>query len=90
MKLLFANSGEPDQTPQFVAFDLVSHYLPISHNKDARLIWVKQCILGKTMSLALTTRDFKVILCHKINTQILTFVLQCTLLLHFKLVAKQQ
>ena len=41
-KLLFANSGEPDQTPRFVASDLVLHYLPMSHKKDARLIWVKR------------------------------------------------
>ena len=39
--LLFANSGEPDQTPHFVASDLVLHLLPMSHKKDARLIWIK-------------------------------------------------
>ena len=39
-KLLFANSGEPDQTPRFAASDLVLHCLPMSHEKDARLIWV--------------------------------------------------
>ena len=37
---LFANSGEPDQTPHFVASDLVFHCLPMSHKKAARLIWV--------------------------------------------------
>ena len=40
LKLLFANSGEPDQTPHFAAFDLVLHCLPMSHKKEARLIWV--------------------------------------------------
>ena len=39
-KLLFANSGEPDQTPRFVASDLALHALSMSHKKDARLIWV--------------------------------------------------
>ena len=37
-KLLFANSGEPDQTPLSVASDLVLHYLPMPRKKDARLI----------------------------------------------------
>ena len=36
-----ANSGEPVQTPHFVASDLVLHCLPMSHKKDARLIRVK-------------------------------------------------
>ena len=39
--LLLANSGEPDQTPQFAASDLVLHCLPMSHKKDARIIWYK-------------------------------------------------
>ena len=38
---LFANSGEPDQTPHIAASDLVLHYLPMSYKKDARRIWVK-------------------------------------------------
>ena len=33
-----ANSGDPDQTPHS---DLGLHYLPMSHKKDARHIWVK-------------------------------------------------
>ena len=36
-----ANSADPDQTPDSVASDLGLHYLPISHKKDARHIWVK-------------------------------------------------
>ena len=39
---LLANSGERDQTPRFVASDLVLLCLPMSHKKDARLIWVKR------------------------------------------------
>ena len=35
---MLANSGEPDQTPQNAASDLVLHCLPMSHKKDARLI----------------------------------------------------
>ena len=36
-----ANSGEPDQMPHSVASDLGLHYLPKSHKKDARHIWLK-------------------------------------------------
>ena len=36
-----ANSGDPDQTPHSVASDLGLHYLPMSHKKEARHIWVK-------------------------------------------------
>ena len=36
-----ANSGDPDQTPQFVASDLGLHCLPMSHKKSARYLWVK-------------------------------------------------
>ena len=36
-----ANSGDPDQTPHSVVSDLSLRYLPMSHIKDARLIWVK-------------------------------------------------
>ena len=32
---------KPDQTPRFVASDLVLHYLPMPHKKDDRLKWVK-------------------------------------------------
>ena len=37
-----ANSRDPDQTLNSVAFDLGLHCLPMSHKKDARLIWVKK------------------------------------------------
>ena len=36
-----ANSEDPDQTPHSVASDLGLRYLPMSHIKDARHIWVK-------------------------------------------------
>ena len=35
-----ANSGDLDQTPHSVVSDLCLRYLPISHIKDARHIWV--------------------------------------------------
>ena len=40
-----ANSGDPDQTPLAVASDLGLYYLPMSHKKDARHIWVKNAII---------------------------------------------
>ena len=40
-----ANSGDPDQTPHHVASDLGLCYLPMSHIKDARHIWVKNTII---------------------------------------------
>ena len=39
-----ANSGDPDQMPHSLASDLGLRYLPMSHIKDARHIWVKNCI----------------------------------------------
>ena len=36
-----ANCGDPDLSPHCVASDPGLHCLPISHKKDARLIWVK-------------------------------------------------
>ena len=35
------NSGESDQLQRFAGSNLVLHCLPMSHKKDARLIWVK-------------------------------------------------
>ena len=32
-------SEDPDQTPRSAASDLGLHCLPMSHKKDARLIW---------------------------------------------------
>ena len=39
--MLQANSGDRDQTPRSAASDLGMHCLPMSHKKDATLIWVK-------------------------------------------------
>ena len=33
-------SVDPDQMPRFAASDLALYSLPMSHKKDARLIWV--------------------------------------------------
>ena len=41
---LFANGGESEQTPHFAASDLVLHCLPMSHKKDAMLIWVNDSV----------------------------------------------
>ena len=35
------NSGDPDQTARSAASDLGLHCFPLSHKKDARLIWVR-------------------------------------------------
>ena len=40
-----ANSGDPDQAPHSVASDLGLRYLPMSHIKVARNIWVKNAII---------------------------------------------
>ena len=39
--ILQANSGDPDETPQYLASCLGLHDLPTSHKKDDRLKWVK-------------------------------------------------
>ena len=48
MNLLKANRIAPDGAPCFAASHLGLFYLPLSHKKEARLIWVKvkstQCI----------------------------------------------
>ena len=36
-----ANSGDHEQTPNYVASDLGLHYLPMSHKKDAMHICAK-------------------------------------------------
>ena len=41
-KRMFANSGEPDQTPRFAAPYHVLQCLLMFPKKDARLIWVKR------------------------------------------------
>ena len=41
MAKLFANSGDPDQTPHSAASDLDLHCLPITLLRVSRLQWVK-------------------------------------------------
>ena len=41
MKIMPANRIAPDGTPRFAASHLGLFCLPMSHKKDARLIWVK-------------------------------------------------
>ena len=40
-----ANSADPDQALHYVASDLGLRYLPMSHIKDARHIWVQNAII---------------------------------------------
>ena len=42
MAKLFANSGDPDQTPHSAASDLGLHCLPVTLSRVSRLQWVKQ------------------------------------------------
>ena len=39
---LFANSGDPDQTPRFAASDLGLHCLPVTHLGVSSLQWVSR------------------------------------------------
>ena len=41
MKIMSSNRIAPDGTAHFAASHLGLFCLPMSHNKDARLIWVK-------------------------------------------------
>ena len=41
MAKLFANSGDPDQTPRSAASDLGLHCLPVTLLRVSRLQWVK-------------------------------------------------
>ena len=57
-ELLFASSREPDQTPCLAASDLVLHCLPITHKKNARLIWVKFFAPWEIFHAFLSSADF--------------------------------
>ena len=48
---LNANSVDPDQMPRSAAADLGLHCLPVFLLWDARLIWVKQVLLVRNISL---------------------------------------
>ena len=43
MKIKIGNRIAPDGTPRFAASHLGLFCLPMSHKKDARLIWVMDC-----------------------------------------------
>ena len=42
---MLANSGDPDQTPQYAASDLALHCFHMSDKKDVRLIWVNRVLI---------------------------------------------
>ena len=44
MAKLFANNGDPDQTPRSAASDLGLHCLPITLLRVSRLQWYKVCL----------------------------------------------
>ena len=48
MKITSANRIIPDGMPRFAAFHLGLFCLPMSHKKDARLIWVDYMTLQRT------------------------------------------
>ena len=52
MKIMLANRIAPDGTPRFAASHLRLVCLPMSHKKDARLIWVKKLISNSFESAA--------------------------------------
>ena len=47
MEILYANRISPDGTTRFAASHLWLFCLPMSHKKDARLIWVKKFCLTR-------------------------------------------
>ena len=53
MKFLLANGIAPDGTPRFAVSHLGLSCLPMSHKKDARLIWVNrwQCYMEEPVCL---------------------------------------
>ena len=52
MAKLFANSGDPDQTPCSAASDLGLHCLPITLLRVSRLQWVKETKQKKKLKLS--------------------------------------
>ena len=55
MAKLFANSGDPDQTPQNAASDLGLHCLPLTLLRVTRLQWVNPCPAEPGYTLHLQT-----------------------------------
>ena len=43
------NSGDPEQPPHYLVFDLGLRCLPMSHKKDAWLIWVNRYLNEKNI-----------------------------------------
>ena len=59
---MLANSVDPDQTLCSAVSDLGLHYLPRSHKRQARLIWVRDsyhCILMLNEQRYNMLRNFK-------------------------------
>ena len=65
-----ANSGDLDHTPLTTAYDLGLHYLPISHKKDAWLIWVKPACTATVYQVSLVA-----LFCLSLNVLYVSFVL---------------
>ena len=57
MAKLFANSGDPDQTPRSAASDLGLHCLPITLLRVSRLQWVN-CQIQEVMFLSKMNINF--------------------------------
>ena len=53
MKIMSANRKVPDGTPLFAASHLGLFCLPLSHKKDARLIWVNYYGIHASVTAAL-------------------------------------
>ena len=78
MAKLFANSGDPDQTPRSAASDLGLHCLPVTLLRVSRLQWVK-CNLTFPTLFAISVADKLMIFFFLIFTrqQALTFHANC-------------
>ena len=48
---LFANSGDPDQTPHSAASDLGLHCLPVTRLMVSNLQWLKLVLLDRRLAL---------------------------------------
>ena len=53
---VFANSGDPDQTPRSAASDLGLHCLPVTFSAVSRLQWVmrwQKCLILKFLKMTM-------------------------------------
>ena len=64
---MLANSGDPDQTPRYVASDLGLHCLPMSNEKDAMLVWVNEMIFSQFFCHLKFNRPYSVVAVVKRN-----------------------